>query len=393
MKENQRQMGVHSTSARSAIFSLYAMNFLRSSRFGAFGVIVPLYMYALGVDFFGLGLAFGVFGIVMGVAGIFFGAHSDIIGRKPYLVFSLGLSAVVTFLYTQATSVGGFVILQAINGISSSLNGIIVPALMTDLTKEAERGRRFGRMGGFGWMGTGLGYFLGGALSHILGYHLSFIILSILIIISCIPILVFVPSYRLPSREPFNLSLVKGFSPNLKTWLVISFATALVIGPVEAMVIPVYVVEGPLGIDKIVFGSFMSVSYILTSSTQFIGGNLADKYNRRKFASFFYLLSAPFIMVQPIFPFFPYFAFMYVLEGIGEGLNHPFTNAIVASSVRLKHRGFDFSVISLLGNVGSTIGFLGIGFILGTSGFVYPFVMRAIVYVFVALLIYLKLTD
>lgn len=387
-------MEIRSESLRSAILALYMMNFLTSSGFGVFGVIVPLYMRDLGVSFVGLGLAFSVFGIAMGVAGIFFGAHSDTVGRKPYLVLSLALSAIVDLFYTQAKGVVDFVILQALSGVSGSLNGMIVPALMTDLTKETERGRKFGRMGGFGWLGVGVGYFLGGVLSQILGYDFSFIFVSMLTLISCLLILGFVPSYRLTSGERFNLTFARGVSSNLKIWLLISFITALVIGPVEVMVIPSYAVEpGPLGIDKIVFGSFMSVGYILSSSTQFIGGNLADKYSRRKLASFFYLVSAPFIAVQPLVLYFPYFASMYVLEGIGEGLNHPCSNAIVASAVRLKHRGFDFSIINLLGNIGGMIGFLGMGVILDTFGFTYPFFIRAMAYIVVAILIYFKLRD
>jgi MFS family permease len=265
---------------------------------------------------------------------------------------------------------------------------------MTDLTKESERGRKFGGMGGFGWIGTGAGYFLGGALSQFFGYFISYAFLFILTLASCLLVLVFVPSYHRRSRERFNLTLVKGFSSNLRIWFVISIVTALVIGPVEAMVIPLYAVEpGPLGIDKMVFGTFMSVSYILSSSAQFIGGNLADKYNRRKLASLSRLLSSPFIIVQPFFPSFMFFASMYVFEGIGEGLSGPCTNAIVASSVRPEHRGFDFSAVNLLGNVGGTIGFIGMGFFLDSMGFIFPFVARAVVYVIAAMLIYLKLKD
>ncbi len=393
-RERGNTMEIESASTRSAILALYAMNFLTSSSFGAFGVIMPLYMRDSGVSFVGLGLAFSAFGLVMGATGMFFGAHSDIIGRKPYLVLSLVLRAVVTFFYTQANSTVDFIILQALSGLSTSLSAAIVPALITDLTRDSERGRRFGGLGGFGWIGTGLGYFLGGVLSQIFGYFWSFMFLTVLMLVSCFLILLFVPSYRLPSEERFNLALVKRLSPNLRIWLIISFFTSLVIGPVEVMVIPLYAVTpGPLGIDKILFGSFMSVSYILTSSTQFIGGSMADKYGRRKLASLLRLASAPFIMAQPLFPYFAYFASMYVLEGIGEGLGQPCNNAMMASSVRAEHRGFDFSVINLSGNVGSTIGFLFIGFTLDTTGFAYPFFIRALAYIFVAILIYLKLKD
>lgn len=387
-------MEIDSQRKRSALLALYGMNFLTSSGFGAFGVIMPLFMRDSGVSFLGLGLAFSAFGIVMAVTGIFFGAHSDVIGRKPYLVLSLILRAVVTFFYTQATSTADFIVLQALSGLSTSLSAAIVPALITDLTKESERGRRFGGMGGFGWIGTGLGYFLGGALSQIFGYFWSFIFLTVLILVSCFLILLFVPSYRLPTEERFNLGLVKQLSPNLRVWLVITFFTSLVIGPVEVMVIPLYSVQpGPLGIDKILFGSFMSLSYILTSSTQFIGGNLADKYSRRKLASLFRLLSAPFILVQPLFPYFAYFVSMYILEGVGEGLSSPCNNAMIASSVRSGHRGFDYSIMNLFGNLGGTVGFLIIGSTLETLGFTLPFVIRALGYVLVAAVIYLKLKD
>ncbi len=387
-------MEIESTSKRSALLALYAMNFLTSSGFGAFGVILPLYMRDSGISFVGLGLAFSAFGVVMGATGIFFGAHSDVIGRKPYLVLSLALRVAVTFFYTQATSTVDFIILNALNGISNSLSGVIVPALMTDLTKDSERGRRFGGMGGFGWMGIGLGYFIGGALSQIFGYFWSFVLLTVLVLISCFLVLLFIPSYRLPSRERFSLGLIKQLSSNLKIWLIIMFFSSLVMVPVEVLVIPLYSVSpGPLGIDKIVFGSFMAISYILTSTTQFIGGSMADKYGRRKLASLFRLISAPFIMVQPLFPYFTYFASMYFLEGIGEGLCQPCNNAMIASSVRTEHRGFDYSIVNLAGNIGGTVGFLALGSTLEIIGFTLPFVIRALAYVLMAILIYLKLKD
>jgi MFS family permease len=84
---------------------------------------------------------------------------------------------------------------------------------------------------------------------------------------------------------------------------------------------------------------------------------------------------------------------MYVLEGFGEGLFQPCASAMRASSVRTEHRGFDFSVLNLFGYVGSTIGFVGMGYILDTAGFVYPFVIRAVAYFFTVVLIYLGLKD
>jgi MFS family permease len=84
---------------------------------------------------------------------------------------------------------------------------------------------------------------------------------------------------------------------------------------------------------------------------------------------------------------------MYILEGIGEGLASPCNNAMIASSVRVEHRGFDYSIVNLSGNIGSTVGFIVFGSILDVVGFAYPFVIRALAYVIIAALIYLKLRD
>ena len=192
------------------------------------------------------------------------------------------------------------------------------------------------------------------------------------------------PALVLFLLSPVIGELLSGSSPPAEFFSIFSFL----------MVIPLYAVQpGPLGIDKVVFGSFMAVSYILTSSTQFIGGSMADKYGRRKLASLFRLISAPFIMAQPVFPYFAYFGSMYILEGVGEGLAGPCNSAMIACSVRTEHRGFDYSLVNLSGNVGSTIGFLVLGSTLDTIGFAYPFFVRALAYVFLAILIYLKLKD
>jgi len=374
---------------KSALFALYAVSFLTSVGFGAFGLIVPLYMWGLGVSFSGLGLVFSVFGVAMGIAGIFFGAHSDIVGRKPYLILSLFLNSIVMLLYTQARTLIHFAALQALGGVYMALNNIVVPALITDLTRDAERGRKFGRLGGFGWMGVGLGYFAGGVFSEAVGFHWTFVSVSILGFTSCILVQLFIPSYSLSAGEAFNFSLLRGMPSRLKTWLIITFVTMLTIPPVEAMVIPLYVV-GKLGVEKTVFGIFMAASYIMTSFTQFLGGNVADRYSRRNVASFFLLLSGAFIAFQPTVPFFTFFAFLYVLEGVGEGISMPSRNALTSSSARADHRGLDFSILNLAGTLGSTAGFIGTGLILDAAGFLYPFLIRAITYLVAAALIYLR---
>jgi len=374
---------------KNALYAMYAMSLLTSIGFGAFGIVLSLYMWSLGISFSGLGSAFSMFGISMAASGLLFGAHSDVVGRRRYLVLSLILDSVIMFLYTQANALAHFMVLEGLGGISASLRSVIVPALITDLTREKERGGRFGGIGGFGWIGTGLGYLAGGLFSGLVSFFWVFVVISLLDIVSCLLVILFVTPYRVTKKESFRLISFKGLTPQMRVWLAVSFVSALASVPVEVIVIPVYLVEF-LGVDRAVFGVFMASGYLALSLTQFLGGNMADKYDRGLIFSVSQVASAFFIVLQPMFPFFPCFAILYFLEGLGEGLSMPSRNALSASSVRPEHRGLDFSLLNLAGNVGSVVGSLGIGILLETVGFDYSFYIRALTYLVVAFLVHIQ---
>lgn len=183
-------------------------------------------------------------------------------GRRPYLILSLAMSTIVTLLFTQARSLLHFAILQVIGGISSSLYNIIVPALLTDLTKDIERGGRFGRLGGFGWLGSGIGYLVAGIILATIGFFSAFIFVAMLSLVACIIVQLFVFSYHLPSKEVFTPAMLKGWSASFKTLLVTLIFLQLTIFAVEGMVIPIYVVDA-LKVDRVIFGGLMATSYII----------------------------------------------------------------------------------------------------------------------------------
>jgi len=263
-----------------ALCAIYVVSFLMSIGFGAYGVIVSLYMWSLGISFSGLGFAFGTFGFCMAAAGVLFGAHSDVVGRKRYFVLSLVLMSLVMFLYAHASELLHFLILEGLGGVSTSLSEVIVPTLMTDLTSDLERGEKFGRMGGFRWLGTGLGYFAGGFLSSLMDFSLVFFTVFILDALACLIVMLFVPPYHTTTEEVFSLSLLKEMRPQTKTWFVAQLIGAIATPAVEVIVVPIYLVEY-LGVDVRFFGAFMASSYIFLSLTQFSGGKIADKYSRK----------------------------------------------------------------------------------------------------------------
>ncbi|WP_066253610.1 MDR family MFS transporter [Neobacillus drentensis] len=77
---------------------------------------------------------------LMGTVGGFIGGHlSDRFGRKPVMLISLLMVALVYYGFTVATGQGWFILLNALNGLCNSFFEPTSQALMADLTDKEKR--------------------------------------------------------------------------------------------------------------------------------------------------------------------------------------------------------------------------------------------------------------
>jgi MFS transporter, DHA1 family, tetracycline resistance protein len=115
-----------------------------------------------------LGWRFGAFLSLYALMQFLFspvlGSLSDRFGRKPILILSLGGAAVDYLFMALAPTLGLLFLGRAISGITGA-SGAVASAIITDITPEDQRARRFGQLSAC----FGVGFIAGPALGGLLG--------------------------------------------------------------------------------------------------------------------------------------------------------------------------------------------------------------------------------
>ncbi|WP_442598960.1 MDR family MFS transporter [Neobacillus sp. D3-1R] len=90
-----------------------------------------------------IGLTVGISPLMATVGGFIGGQLSDRYGRKPIMLTSLLILALVYYGFSIANSPGWFIVLNALSGLSNSFFEPTSQALMSDVTKKEKRMRVF----------------------------------------------------------------------------------------------------------------------------------------------------------------------------------------------------------------------------------------------------------
>lgn len=113
---------------------------------------------------------FGAVALAFGVANFFgspvLGALSDRYGRRPVLLVGVSGLALSFFVTGLATALWMLIVVRLFSGAMQA-NASVANAYVADITRPADRARRFGLLGAM----FGLGFILGPALGGVLGQH------------------------------------------------------------------------------------------------------------------------------------------------------------------------------------------------------------------------------
>jgi EmrB/QacA subfamily drug resistance transporter len=112
------------------------------------------------------------------------GRLADIYGRKKIFMMGMALFIVSTFLCATATSGMMLVIFRVFQGISAGMVFGISTAIVTSVFPSDERGRALGINMAAGFIGLSAGPYLGGVLTHNLGWRSIFYISASLFLLS-----------------------------------------------------------------------------------------------------------------------------------------------------------------------------------------------------------------
>jgi MFS family permease len=186
---------------------LYAVRML-----GLFMVLPVLFVYGESYESSSaalLGFALGVYGLTQALMQIPLGWLSDVIGRKPVIVFGLLLFAVGSVIAATSSSIYGLIIGRALQGAGAIASTVM--ALLSDLTSDENRTKAMAAVGASIGLSFSVAIVLGPVLASIWGLSGIFYVALCLSILGIVVLLVGVPTPQKmrSSRESMvTLSLV-----------------------------------------------------------------------------------------------------------------------------------------------------------------------------------------
>lgn len=133
-----------------------------------FGIVIPLqtfYAEQFHATPLQVTMLMACYSLAQFVAAPVWGQLSDKFGRRPTLLLSIALTAVMLAGYASASSLAGLFVFRTLHGVMTA-NIPIAQACVADLTTPENRARGMGMIGaGFG-IGFTIGPFIGGELSQ-----------------------------------------------------------------------------------------------------------------------------------------------------------------------------------------------------------------------------------
>jgi len=154
---------------------------------GVFGPFYVLYIQKIGgLDNFGF--AFGIFMIASSLTSYFVGRYSDRVGRKPFMIFSSFVGAVLMLAYTFITSVAQLFAIQLFFGVNDAIWSISEKTFLGDITKRKSRGRTMGKYDLMIGLIQGVGMLIGGIVVSRMGFEIIFYLMAAANVVSTIPL-------------------------------------------------------------------------------------------------------------------------------------------------------------------------------------------------------------
>lgn len=120
-----------------------------------------------------------VFVFTMAVTMLFYGTLSDSFGRRPVLLFSLGLFTVSNLAAVFAPTIGVLIACRALQGVAAGAGGVIVRAIIQDCYSGADAQRAMARVLMVFGLAPAIAPIIGGWLHHAFGWQSIFIFLTL----------------------------------------------------------------------------------------------------------------------------------------------------------------------------------------------------------------------
>jgi MFS family permease len=309
-------------------------------------LILNIYVYGkhFGLSDFETSFLFAIYSIAQFFATPVIGKLSDRFGRKPLLIISLVGTIVANFIVGTASNASVLFVGRFLDGITGG-NISVSQAIITDITKPADRARAFGQFGA----SLGIGFVIGPLISYSttkISIGAPFLASSILTAIA-----LGLAIWRLPETFPpanskpgdiFDLGLkniISGLGlPGVGILLVITFLTGTTFGMFTFAFQAYYlkVLEQDLFSFSMLFFSFGIMGAVMqTKGIKF----LTTKFSTTKIMFLGLFFRSACFMLMPIIPDVAYFVVVSLVFSIFNSLVQPMISNLISLNTKPSEQG------------------------------------------------------
>jgi DHA1 family multidrug resistance protein-like MFS transporter len=313
---------------RQGTWTLLVGNTLVLIGVGFFLPILPLFVGSRDGSALLVGVVFASGLLAIAVAQYPAGALADRIGRRPVMVWSMGLYAIVFLFYLLPIPAWGLVGVRFLQGLLGGAYAVAATAMVADLSDPAHRGRAFGMLRASDMSGLVLGPALGGLVAS---FRLDAVFAAgAAVCVGATALLMLLP--RVDVREPLGLE-----PPRRPLAIVRSLLPFIVLGSAMGFTIGAYDTIWSLymtrqGATPFVVGLSFTLFALPMVLLGTAGGAWADRVGHWRAATWTALLYGAFGVCYAFTTNVPALIVLSVVEGAVVVAGNPALTALVSRS-------------------------------------------------------------
>ncbi len=285
------------------------------------------------------------------------GVLADRFGRKTILVPALLLFGIAGGACVFAGSFDVLLILRFFQGVGAASLGSLNVTLIGDLYPGNKRTTAMGYNASVLSIGTASYPLIGGALAMFAWFY------PFALPVLAIP-LGFIVMYMLKNPEPENTQTLKAYiksawqslkSRKVLVLFIASIFTFIILYGPYLTYFPIFI-ENAFSGSSLVIGIIMSSMSVTTAITSSQLGKLAKSFSKKDLMRAAFILYAIALIITPFVPGKWYLIIPAVTFGLGQGVNIPSLQTLLAELAPIEYRAAFMSVNGMVLRLGQTLG-------------------------------------
>ncbi len=355
--------------------------------------LLPLLARELGADAPMVGFIVGASTLTGIAVKLPAGAWSDVLGRRPLLLFGAVVFAVMPFGHLGIASLGTLVALRFLHGSATAIFGPVASASLSDLAPAGRRATWLGTYSTFQGAGQALGPLLAGYLIASGRYDLAFLLAGFFALAA--PFLV----TRLPSMpstatgsKPFHqfgrAILEVGHHPLILMTSLAQAAQFVLNGTLNAF-LPLFA-RDVLDLSPSTLGWLFALQTVTTLATRPIMGMISDRMGRRGVIVAGLLTCSGAVLLVSVASGMLGLVTAIFLYAVGVAVTTAATSAFITDLSHRARYGTAHGVFGTIYDVGDALGPIAAGVLVAAIGYGRMFQVMAVVALAVTAMFYVS---